>query len=178
MRYTTVIDLRDYPDVYRNQNARLVYLHLSLAAGYHDNNRDMVSVSIRNLSWQVGITVSACRHALLQLERSKLVSRDGDKLVVKKWCETDTISPRAKTAAQRKDQARAADRDQRNDQAEQQRDRARIERENLAKQGKNSWMIYYENRQARAMSGSVADQEWCRANADRYEENKKAMSAK
>ena len=177
MRYTTVIDIRDYPDLYRNQNARLVYLHLSLAAGYHDNNRDMVSVSIRDLSWQVGITVSACRHALQQLEKLKLVTRDGDKLVVKKWCETDSITPRAKTAAQRKDIERATARDQQNDQAEQKRDRARIERENLAKQGKNSWMVYYENRQTRAMNGSVADQEWCRANAARYEENKKAMSA-
>ena len=69
MRYTTVIDISDYRHIYKSANCRLVYLHLVLKAGYHDDDRDIVDVSIRNLAMRVGISVSATRHALRMLEK-------------------------------------------------------------------------------------------------------------
>lgn len=97
MRYTTVIDISEIPEVYRNMTARLIYIHMSLKAGYHDSDRDLVNVSIRRLSGDVGVTVSATRHALRLLERSGLLTRDGQHWRVRKWVEEQTITTRAKT---------------------------------------------------------------------------------
>ena len=65
MRYTTVIDISEMPEVYKNSTARLIYLHMSLKAGYHDADRDLVKLSIRRLSSDVGVTVSATRPTTL-----------------------------------------------------------------------------------------------------------------
>lgn len=94
MRYTTVIDISEMQDIYRNHNCRLVYLHLALKSGYHDDDRDRIKTSIRILAGTVGISVSAVRHALAQLEKAQLVKRDGDYLVVKKWIIDAAPTPR------------------------------------------------------------------------------------
>lgn len=85
MRYTTVIDISEYPAIYRNRNARLLYIHMALKAGYHDNDRDLLNTSIRMLAQQSGLTVSAVRHALQVLEGAGLLTRDGFTWRVKKW---------------------------------------------------------------------------------------------
>ena len=77
MRYTTIIDITELPSIYRNHNARLVYLHLVLKCGYHDTDRDLTDTSIRQLSAAVGLTIAATRHALLQLQAVGLLSREG-----------------------------------------------------------------------------------------------------
>lgn len=110
MRYTTVIDLSELPEVYRSASARLVYLHLALKAGYHDNDRDRASVSIRRLAMDVGVTVSAARHAIRQLERAGLLKRDGSVIVVKKWVEEQTITTRARTKREMQEQIRTLER--------------------------------------------------------------------
>lgn len=94
MRYTTVIDITEMPGIYRNQNARLVYLHMVLRSGYHDSDRDMIEISIRNLAMAVGLTVSATRHALACLEREKLISRDGTRWKILKWVVAELPTPR------------------------------------------------------------------------------------
>lgn len=96
MRYTTILDLRDWPDLYRNHNTRLVYLHLCLVAGYHDYNRDKTSISIRQLAADTGCTVSAVRNSLAQLEKSKIVKKVQGGLLVGKWFKEPTTSPRTK----------------------------------------------------------------------------------
>lgn len=99
MRYTTIIDIRENHAVYRNQNARLVYLHLVLASGYHDTDRDIADISLRALAEQTGITLSATRHALTQLERAGLLERTSDrKYHVKKWILDEPPSPRPRKA--------------------------------------------------------------------------------
>lgn len=98
MRYTTIIDLRDYPQIYRNKNARLLYLHMVLQSGYHADDRDICTLSIRELAWQVGITVSAARNALQQLSKSKLIERLADKWRVAKFVMPKDI-PARPTAA-------------------------------------------------------------------------------
>lgn len=99
MRYTTVIDISEMPSIYRNHNARLVYLHMSLRSGYHDQDRDQASISIRNLADQVGISVSACRHALQQLQTAGLLTRIKETWHVKKWIIETPPTPRQKKTA-------------------------------------------------------------------------------
>lgn len=119
MRYTTIIDITEDRNLYRNLNVRLVYLHLVLIAGYHDDDRDLVDISIRRLALDVGITVSAVRHALKVLERSSLITMEDSQIIVKKWLPEKNISRRPRNARERSEQAiieerqRQAERDQR-----------------------------------------------------------------
>ncbi len=110
MRYTTVIDISEISEIYKNPTARLLYLHMSLKAGYHDADRDLVRLSIRRLSADVGVTVSATRHALHQLERSGLLTREGELWRVKKWVEEQQITTRAKTKREMQEQIQRLER--------------------------------------------------------------------
>lgn len=94
MRYTTIIDLREWPQAYRNTNIRLVYYHLAMVAGYHDYNRDVTEISIRSLSADTGVTISAVRHALRILEGLQLIKRKDGKTFVRKWLAEKKPSPR------------------------------------------------------------------------------------
>lgn len=110
MRYTTVIDISEFQDIYRNPVARLIYLHMSLKAGYHDVDRDLLNISIRRLSVDVGVTVSAVRHALRQLERAGLLTREGNLWRIRKWVEEQTITTRAKTKREMQEQIQRLER--------------------------------------------------------------------
>lgn len=105
MRYTTLIDIREWPSLYRNLNVRLVYLHLTLAAGYHDQNRDVIVVSIRQLAADVGITVAATRHALKMLTKVNLIKTNPSKsaILVRKWLSEQTVSKRTAAATSKKE---------------------------------------------------------------------------
>lgn len=88
MRYTTIIDITEIPEVYRSTSARLVYLHLVCASGYHQEDQDQVSKSLRHLAWECGLSLSATRHALALLQRNNLLGRMEDgTLIVKKFVE-------------------------------------------------------------------------------------------
>lgn len=110
MRYTTVIDISEIPEIYRNMTARLIYMHMSLKAGYHDSDRDLVTLSIRRVAAEVGVTVSATRHALHLLERSGLLTREGQTWRIRKWVEEQTITTRAKTKREMMDQIQRLER--------------------------------------------------------------------
>lgn len=97
MRYTTIIDISEFPAIYRNRNARLLYIHMALKAGYHDYDRDLLTTSIRSLSSQTGLTVSAVRHALAQLEDNQLLTRDGLAWRIKKFVIEEKPSSRRQT---------------------------------------------------------------------------------
>lgn len=99
MRYTTIIDISEQAGVYRNKNARLIYLHLALKSGYHDDDRDDIIISIRALAAAAGCTFSATRHALAQLEAAELIARHGDIIRVKKWVLTKEITSRTQESA-------------------------------------------------------------------------------
>lgn len=102
MRYTTIIDIRDVPEIYRNINTRLVYLHLCLCSGYHEQDRDKVTLSIRGIAAASGLTLSAVRNAMHVLSKYGLLRRQGDALTVAKWVIPDdfaTKPPRTKRDA-------------------------------------------------------------------------------
>lgn len=122
MRYTTVIDITDFPQIYRNLNARLVYIHMALKAGYHDDDRDICRLSIRSLAADVGITVSATRNALLQLEKSGLISKSSDCWIVKKWVLQESPTPRTQKTVSNKDSKLSAE-IRKNDQEQEERAR-------------------------------------------------------
>lgn len=101
MRYTTIIDIREFPRIYRNDNAKLVYLHLVLISGYHNEDRDQTNVSIRQIAYDTGLTISAVRHALNVLQTAGLLSRSGITWSVKKFVLEKTITPRIKSEKKR-----------------------------------------------------------------------------
>lgn len=111
MRYTTVIDISEEREVYTNHNARLVYLHLCLKAGYEDSNRDYCRCSIRTLAADVGITVAAVRHALHVLAKAALVERRDGGYMVAKFVLDKHITKRPRTKRQQHEQEEARQRE-------------------------------------------------------------------
>lgn len=85
MRYTTVIDVTEIPDIWRNPNCTRLYFYMAMRCGYHDNDRDRLCISIRNLAYAAGLSLSACRHALKVLQKFGLVSPMGEYYLVKKF---------------------------------------------------------------------------------------------
>lgn len=74
MRYTTVIDVTEIDEVWKNPNISRLYFYMALKCGYHDEDRDILGISLRNLAAQTSLSLSATRHALKVLEKSKLVT--------------------------------------------------------------------------------------------------------
>lgn len=97
MRYTTIIDIRDIPAVWNNPNITRAYLFLCLSSGYHDTDRDLVHVSVRGLAALTGLSVAASRHALQQLQKAGLITRQGDAWKVIKFVITEQPAARPKT---------------------------------------------------------------------------------
>lgn len=101
MRYTTIIDIREFPQIYRNNHAKLVYLHLALISGYHDEDRDQTPISIRQICYDTGLSLSAVRHSLKVLISAGLLSRSGIIWTVKKFVLDKPISPRIRSEKKR-----------------------------------------------------------------------------
>lgn len=101
MRYTTLIDISELPDVYRNKNVRLLYMHMVLKSGYHDQDRDVLAMSIRRLASDTGLTLSATRFALAQLEQAGLLKKEQGNWRVKKWIIQEIPSPRTQKTTDR-----------------------------------------------------------------------------
>lgn len=101
MRYTTIIDIREFPQIYRNNHAKLVYLHLALISGYHDEDRDQTPISIRQICYDTGLSLSAVRHSLKVLISAGLLTRSGIIWTVKKFVLDKPISPRIRSEKKR-----------------------------------------------------------------------------
>lgn len=94
MRYTTIIDIREAPALYRNANTRLIYLELVLGSSYQQETKDRYQGSFRTLAARAGVTVSAVRNSLKQLQALGMVSPIEGGWIVKKWIEQPAIIPR------------------------------------------------------------------------------------
>lgn len=124
MRYTTLIDIRELP-LYRNASVRQLYLHMVLAAGYHESDMDQVAISLRGLSTQTGLTLSATRYALAVLVKAGLVRRQNGQLHVVKYILPQDIPKRARTKKDQLLQQQA----RHHELQEQEKKRAEIERQ-------------------------------------------------
>lgn len=99
MRYTTIIDLSEFRELYANKHLVLLYFHLCLKCGYHADDRDTIKISLRFLAREVNITYSAARYALDLLQRHHLVERmDDGKLRICKYVTPADIPQRPKRA--------------------------------------------------------------------------------
>lgn len=102
MRYTTIIDITEQPDVWRSVNARTLYLWLCCRCGYHDDDRDKMVMSTRSMASVLGMTHAAVRHALHVLMTAGLVKvtcQDRKTVVlVTKFVQERSISARPKKA--------------------------------------------------------------------------------
>ena len=94
MRYTTIIDIREAPALYRNGNTRLIYLELVLGSSYQQDTKDRYQGSFRTLAARAGVTISAVRNSLKQLQALGMVSPIEGGWIVKKWIEQPAIIPR------------------------------------------------------------------------------------
>lgn len=177
MRYTTIIDITELPSIYKNHNSRLVYLHLVLRCGYHDTDRDMTDTSIRQLSAAVGLTISATRHALLQLQAVGLLSREGRVWTVRKFVVQSPISTRAKTTRQAQQRAEARQREAEELEAEKKREQETRKWQKLRAQGKTPFMVYYEKMMKDAAAGDMEAAEIVRKRRQAYEDQRAAIEA-
>lgn len=169
MRYTTLIDISEIPIVYRNQNARLVYLHLALKSGYHDNDRDLCDISIRRLAIEVGLSVSAIRHALAILQKFQLIEKSGTLWRVKKFVLEQPITSRPKSEKKRKEQEAEQQRKAAETEQKQREDEEKRKERELRKSGKTSFMLYFEEMEAKAAMGDPDAMDIVRKNQKFYD---------
>lgn len=175
MRYTTVIDISEIDEIYRNPAAVRVYIHLALNCGYHDYDRDIYTGSIRRLMTELGLTLSATRHAIKVLQAHNLVRLQGGVYVITKYIPSETITPRTKTAKQAAMQVEAARRIEAQHTWEAAHDENRRQLEAIWAQGKSSWMVYYESRQKLAQAGDQEAAKWCERNRHQYDQESARM---
>ena len=169
MRYTTVIDISEIPIIYRNQNSRLVYLHLALKSGYHDNDRDLCDISIRRLAAEVQLTVSATRHALAILQKFQLIEKYGTLWRVKKFVLEQPITSRPKSEKKRKEQELEQQRKAAEIEQKQREDEERRKERELRKNGKTSFMLYFEEMEEKAAQGDPDAMDSVRKNQKFYD---------
>lgn len=175
MRYTTIIDISASRPLYRNHNVRLVYLHMCLRCGYHDNDRDMLRMSIRAIAADTGLSVSATRHALALLLRAKLIERIGDVWRVFKWIPEQQISARPATKKQQQQQTARAIEQQQQREREARENEQKRQREVFEQSGKTTYMVYYESQLEAARNGDLDAQKIVERNRELYEAHKKRM---
>lgn len=175
MRYTTVIDISEIAEIYRNPAAVRVYIHMTLKCGYHDTDRDIYTGSIRRIMADLGLSLSAARHAIKVLQAHHLVRLQGGVYVITKYIPSEVITPRAKTAKQAAQQAETARRIETQQSIEAAHDDNRRQLEAIWAQGKSSWMVFYENRQKLAQAGDQEAAKWCERNHQQYEQEKVRM---
>lgn len=167
MRYTTIIDLRDYRKAYANTNVRLLYLHMALVAGYHVDDRDICKLSLRQLAADVGLTLSAVRHALKVLEGIGMVARQGDAWHVTKFAMPKEVATRPRggklTHGYSDDAWRII-----NYQPDNYDERKRFEQ--MLKQQHKTWLMWtYEQLYRLWQQGDKTTDKYLRANAKEYQ---------
>lgn len=154
MRYTTIIDISEIPQVMKNRNAVDIYVMACLKCGYHDYDRDCWRRSYRDIADDLGITLSACRHALATLEKYHLISREDDHWRVVKYIESQTITKRPKktaaadsSAVQEREAAAARMREEATQRA--------AEKARVAAGGKTQYQMYIESLKEKAAAGDI-----------------------
>lgn len=168
MRYTTIIDISEFPTLYRSESVRLIYLHLVLRAGYHDHDRDLCGLSLRRIVQETGLTISAVRCSIKRLTAAQLIERQGTLWKVKKYLLDQPITPRPKTEAQAKRRQAEDIQEQINEEHRREIALQDERRKRLRQQGKTSYMVYFEEQQAKAAAGDPQAAEFVKINMETY----------
>lgn len=175
MRYTTIIDITEFPALYRNQAIRLVYLHLCLRSGYHDYDRDLCTLSIRRIALDTGLSVGAVRHALAQLDKVQLIERRGMLIKVRKFLIEQPISKRGKTKKEVAAQQQQAERRAQERTAAAERQQRQQAVDNYYQLGKTPFMVYYEEMFAKAKQGNADAATFCAQNESTYKMHQQSI---
>ena len=120
MRYTQIIDITECPALWRNHATARVYLFMTLKAGYHDDDRGLVRLSVRQIAAGTGLTKSAVEHALAMLTKWKVARRYRGALYVATMVPERPITKPKSRKNQEREKAIAEERERR-DQEERQR---------------------------------------------------------
>lgn len=175
MRYTPIIDISEFRELYKNLNIRLVYLHMVLKSGYHDYDKDILNVSIRGLAEDVGLNVGAVRHALEMLTKAKLIVKRDGLYYVRKYIKEQKITPRAYTEQREKAQEQAQEQAKKREEREQEYKRQDERRNALREQGKTEYMLYYESMMKKAEEGDLDAAKIVARNRDVYLAHKRKI---
>lgn len=172
MRYTTIIDLRDWPQLYANLNIRLLWLELTLGANYQDAKRDLYTGSLRAIAARAGITLSATRHGLSCLEKEGLIKRSVQGLFIKKWLPAVKPTPRKISAPSSPIIEASAT----TIAIETQKAAYQAEQQKNAEEGTTTFIKRYERQYSQAVNGDAHSLSFCRSreNRLRYEKDCKA----
>lgn len=181
MRYTTIIDISDIPEIYKNHNTRLVYLHLCLFSSYESDTLDVYGGSIRRLAADVGITVAAVRNSLRILFKYGLLkSTEDNKYIVTKYLTRKEIKTRAKTEKEAKEKEQKISYERRKQQEHEEEERKRKEYKEqaaeLAKQNKTPFMAFYEGLQKRYEDGDTSVLRSLKRYRETYEQHKQSFN--
>jgi hypothetical protein len=142
---------------------------LALKAGYHDNDRDLCDISLRRLAAEVGLTLSATRHALVILQKFQLIEKSGTLWKVKKFVLEQPITTRPKSEKKRKEQEAEQQRKAAEIEQKQREDEEKRKERELRKNGKTSFMLYFEEMEAKAAMGDPDAMEVVRKNQKFYD---------
>ncbi len=154
MRYTTIIDITEIPQISKNRNAVDIYVTACLKCGYHDYDRDCWRRSYRDIADDLGITLSACRHALATLEKYHLITREDDHWRVTKYVETQTISKRPKKSSAA-DSAAAQEREAASARMREEAALRAAEKARVAAGGKTQYQLYIDTLKEKAAAGDI-----------------------
>lgn len=99
MRYTTAIDITEIPSVWRSASASRLYVWACMCCGYHDNDRDQLTASLRQMATGTGMSLSAVRCAIQALVKAKLLTRQDNSWLVTKWVPEGKVTKRPQKAA-------------------------------------------------------------------------------
>lgn len=168
MRYTTIIDISEFPRLYKNPNIRLLYLHIVLKAGYHNVDRDVVSISPRRIAADTGLTYGAVRHGLELLKSVGLLTVDGSILRVRKYMTQDPISPRPKTEKQATVMRLSEEEEKEKAEKERIWKEQQAKNQALRDQGKTPFMVYFEDLVEKADHGDLEAAELVKRNMQTY----------
>lgn len=150
MRYTTIIDITDLP-IWRNTNVLRLYYFACMKCGYHDNDRDILQISIRKLSYLLDMSISAVRHSLKVLHAAGLIIPVQESTYrVIKWVDNQEISKR-KSKRELQLQVESMTREQQRQQQEQleQEQKKIIEKERKQRQQRGESVLDMRIRNAR-----------------------------
>lgn len=151
MRYTTVIDISEEPAVWRSMSARTLYLYMALKAGWHNEDRDICTSSIRVLASDSGLSFSATRCALQLLQKHKLVEKTDVGWKVLKWVCQDPPTPRTKPSAETKQTSHLIQR--RDDEIRQYQDKVLQAVRNCSTEELTAWLHELEDGRSKRHQG-------------------------
>lgn len=177
MRYTTIIDLTEWPTLYKSPSIRLVYMHLCYVAGYHDYDRDLTGISLRRIAHDCGLTLSATRVAISRLQAYQLLERVGPLWRVKKYVMEAPISKREKSVKALKAKEVKMQEEQQRQARHTAMAKEERERESLRLKGKTSYMVWYETQLEQAEAGNPDAIRNVQTGKSTYEAHKKQIQS-